>query len=217
MLRSIESLRFDNTYTQLPESFHQAVFPTALRSPWLAAFSPEAAGLIDLDPAEAARPEFVEQIAGARPWPGAWPIAQVYSGHQFGSYAPRLGDGRAILMGEACAENPQVWNRYRGLSGRKWDLQLKGAGRTAFSRQFDGRAVLRSCLREFLASEAMAALGIPTTRALAVVGSQEPVFREEPEPGAVLVRLAPSHVRFGTFEYFYFQKKYPGWENSLVL
>ena len=209
MLRSLDQLVFDNTYAQLPEAFYQLVFPTPLRDPYLAAFSPEAAALIDLDPSDATRPEMVQRLSGAMPWPSTWPLAQVYAGHQFGNYAPQLGDGRAILMGEACGDSPHVWNRYRGLRGRKWDLQLKGAGRTAFSRQFDGRAVLRSCLREFLASEAMEALGIPTSRALAVIGSSEPVFREKPEPGAMLLRMAPSHIRFGTFEYFYFQKRYP--------
>ena len=165
MLRSLDQLVFDNTYAQLPEAFYQLVFPTPLRDPYLAAFSPEAAALIDLDPSDATRPEMVQRLSGAMPWPSTWPLAQVYAGHQFGNYAPQLGDGRAILMGEACGDSPHVWNRYRGLRGRKWDLQLKGAGRTAFSRQFDGRAVLRSCLREFLASEAMEALGIPTSRA----------------------------------------------------
>lgn len=208
MLRTLDTLRFDNTYSQLPESFYQNVFPTPLREPRLAAFSPEAASLIDLDPQEARRPGFVEQISGARPWPGTWPLAQAYAGHQFGGWVPQLGDGRAILLGEACSERAQVWNRYRGLSGRKWDLHLKGAGPTAFSRQFDGRAVLRSCIREFLVSEAMDALGVPTTRAMAVIASQEPVFREKAEPGAMLLRMAPSHIRFGTFEYFYFSKRY---------
>ena len=205
---TLDTLRFDNTYAELPDAFYQTVFPTPLQGARLAAFSPEAAALIDLDPKEATRREFAEQLVGARTWPGIWPLAQVYAGHQFGSFVPQLGDGRAILLGEACAERPHVWNRYRNLSGRKWDLHLKGSGPTAYSRQFDGRAVLRSCLREFLVSEAMEALGIPTARALAVVASDEPVFREKAEPGAMLLRLSPSHIRFGTFEYFYFSKRY---------
>ncbi|MBM3847701.1 MAG: YdiU family protein [Verrucomicrobia bacterium] len=207
--RPLNSLRFDNTYAQLPETCYQLVFPTPLRDPKLAAFSPEAARLIDLDPAAASDPAFVRMLSGLEPLPGAWPLAQVYAGHQFGNFVPKLGDGRAILLGEAVSETPHIWNRRREFGGRKWDLHLKGAGPTAYSRQFDGRAVLRSCLREFLVSEAMEALGIPTSRALAVISSSEPVFRETPEPGSMLLRLAPCHIRIGTFEYFYFQKMYP--------
>jgi len=121
----------------------------------------------------------------------------VYAGHQFGAYVSRLGDGRAILLGEV-----------RNHRGEKWDLHLKGAGLTPFSRDDDGRAVLRSCIREYLCSEAMHGLGIPTTRALCVVGSEEAVLREQVEPGSMLLRLAPSHVRFGHFEYFYWRRQF---------
>ncbi|MGL6150928.1 MAG: protein adenylyltransferase SelO [Aeromonas sobria] len=123
--------------------------------------------------------------------PGMQPVAQVYAGHQFGGYSPRLGDGRALLLGEQLAPN-----------GQRWDLHLKGAGKTPFSRFGDGRAVLRSSIREYLASEALHALGIPTTRALVLVGSQEPVYREQVETGATVLRTAPSHLRFGHLEYF---------------
>jgi uncharacterized protein YdiU (UPF0061 family) len=116
----------------------------------------------------------------------------VYAGHQFGVYVPRLGDGRALLLGEA-----------RAPDGGRWDLHLKGGGPTPFSRGGDGRAVLRSTIREYLAGEALHALGIPTTRALCILGSRTPVYREEVETGAMLVRLSPSHVRFGTFEFFH--------------
>ncbi|HHQ4686669.1 protein adenylyltransferase SelO [Aeromonas veronii] len=123
--------------------------------------------------------------------PGMQPVAQVYAGHQFGGYSPRLGDGRALLLGEQLAPD-----------GLCWDLHLKGAGKTPFSRFGDGRAVLRSSIREYLASEALHALGIPTTRALVLVGSQEPVYREQVETGATVLRTAPSHLRFGHIEYF---------------
>ncbi|HDT6075544.1 TPA: YdiU family protein [Aeromonas veronii bv. veronii] len=123
--------------------------------------------------------------------PGMQPVAQVYAGHQFGGYSPRLGDGRALLLGEQQAPD-----------GQRWDLHLKGAGKTPFSRFGDGRAVLRSSIREYLASEALHALGIPTTRALVLVGSQEPVYREQVETGATVLRTAPGHLRFGHIEYF---------------
>jgi uncharacterized protein YdiU (UPF0061 family) len=123
--------------------------------------------------------------------PGMQPVAQVYAGHQFGGYSPRLGDGRALLLGEQLAPD-----------GQRWDLHLKGAGKTPFSRFGDGRAVLRSSIREYLASEALHALGIPTTRALVLVGSQEPVYRDQVETGATVLRTAPSHLRFGHIEYF---------------
>lgn len=123
--------------------------------------------------------------------PGMQPVAQVYAGHQFGGYSPRLGDGRALLLGEQLAPD-----------GQRWDLHLKGAGKTPFSRFGDGRAVLRSSIREYLASEVLHALGIPTTRALVLVGSQEPVYREQVETGATVLRTAPSHLRFGHIEYF---------------
>jgi uncharacterized protein YdiU (UPF0061 family) len=131
-------------------------------------------------------------MAGHRPLEGFSPLAMVYSGHQFGVWAGQLGDGRALLIG-------QVRNR----KGELWDIQLKGAGKTPYSRFGDGRAVMRSTIREYLCSEAMAALGIPTSRALAIVATGETVMRETPEPGAVLARLARSHVRFGHFEHFF--------------
>jgi uncharacterized protein YdiU (UPF0061 family) len=190
-MRSLCNLAFDNTYARLPDTFCQRIEPTPVPNPYLVAFSPDAAKLIDLDPAEAARPEFVQTFAGNRRLPGSDPVAMKYAGHQFGSYVPKLGDGRAILLGEV-----------RNAAGERWDLHLKGGGRTAFSRFGDGRAVLRSSIREYLACEAMHALGIPTTRALCVVGTDLEVHRESAETGALIVRLAPSHVRFGSFEVF---------------
>jgi len=186
----LEELRFDNRYGRLPPDFYTRLSPTPLPDPYLVAFNPAAADLIGLAPEEAQRPEFAEVFCGNRLLPGFDPLAAVYAGHQFGVFVPQLGDGRAILLGEAA-----------GPQGR-WDLQLKGAGQTPYSRMGDGRAVLRSSIREYLASEAMHALGIPTTRALAIVGSDQAVIRENVESAAVLTRMAPSHVRFGSFELF---------------
>lgn len=193
-MRKLNELPFDNTYARLPAAFHSRVNPTALLDPHLVSFNAGAAELIDLDPREAERPEFVEYFSGGRVLPGAQPLAMLYAGHQFGSYVPQLGDGRAILLGEV-----------RNARGAKWDLHLKGGGQTPYSRGFDGRAVLRSTIREYLCGEAMHALGIPTTRALCLIGSDEPVRRETLETGATLVRMSESHVRFGTFEVFYYR------------
>ena len=198
-MRKIEELQFHNTYARLPEDFYSRLAPTPFsRPPYLVSFSSAAAALIDLDPNEAARPEFVDYFSGRRLLPGSDPVAMLYSGHQFGQYVPRLGDGRAILMGEV-----------RNRQGEKWDLHLKGAGQTPYSRDGDGRAVLRSTIREYLCGEAMHGLGIPTTRGLCIVGSDEEVLREEGvETGAMLVRLASTHVRFGSFEVFYYRRQY---------
>ncbi len=195
-MRTLEELNFRNTYTHLPESFYSRVVPTPFsKPPYLVSFNMAAAALMDLDPNEAARPEFVEYFSGSRLLPGSEPIAMLYAGHQFGQYVPRLGDGRAILLGEVVNE-----------AGDKWDLHLKGAGQTPYSRDGDGRAVLRSTIREYLCSEAMHGLGIPTTRGLCIVGSDEEVLREEGvETAAMLIRLAPTHVRFGSFETFYYR------------
>lgn len=189
---SLEQLRFDNTYARLPSGFSVQVPPSPLPGAHLVSASPEALRLLGLEPSEARRPEFVEAFGGMRPLPGMEPVAAVYAGHQFGVYVPRLGDGRALLLGEVVAP-----------SGERWEVNLKGSGLTPFSRMGDGRAVLRSSIREYLCSEAMHGLGIPTTRALCIIGGSEKVFREEVETGAMLVRLAPSHVRFGTFEFFH--------------
>lgn len=188
---TLASLRFDNSYARLPPAFHEVVDPTPLRQPRLVAFNPRAAELLDLDPAVAGDPLFLEYMAGASRMPGSEPVAAIYAGHQFGVWVPQLGDGRAILLGEVVNSR-----------GERWDLQLKGAGQTRFSRMGDGRSVLRSAIREYLAGEALHGLGIPTTRALCVVGSDEIVYRETAETAATLLRLAPSHVRFGSFQVF---------------
>lgn len=195
---ALEQLNFSNSLShRLGEAYYARLAPTPLERGHLIAFNPQAAGLIDLDPAQAERPEFVRYFGGEAIPPGGDSVALLYSGHQFGHYVPQLGDGRAILLGE-------VSNR----QGERWELQLKGAGLTPFSRQGDGRAVLRSTIREYLCSEAMHGLGIPTTRALCMTGSDEEVYRERIEKGAMLVRMAPSHLRFGSFEVFYYRSQF---------
>jgi uncharacterized protein YdiU (UPF0061 family) len=196
--RSLETLSFDNTYARLPEAFYAKLNPTPFGSPpYLVHANPAAADLIDLDPDQFTRPEFAGLFGCSMLAPGMDPLAMLYSGHQFGVYVPQLGDGRAILLGEVKNEREE-----------RWDLHLKGAGMTPFSRDGDGRAVLRSTIREYLCCEAMHGLGIPTTRALCIVGSDEKIYREQIETGATLVRMAPSHVRFGTFEIFYYRKQH---------
>jgi uncharacterized protein YdiU (UPF0061 family) len=190
--------RLENAYAGLPGEFYTRMPAERVgERPQLVHANPAAAKLIDLDPAAFADPEFAEIFSGHRPLAGFTPLAMVYAGHQFGVWAGQLGDGRALLIG-------QVRNR----AGELWDIQLKGSGRTPYSRFGDGRAVMRSCIREYLCSEAMAGLGIPTSRALALVATGELVRREEVEPGAVLTRLARSHVRFGHFEHFHYQGKH---------
>lgn len=196
-MRTLENLNFENTYAQLPDVFYERVMPSGFEHTHLVSFNPSAADLIDLDPDEAKRPEFHQAFGGKLLLPGSDPIAMLYSGHQFGHYVPQLGDGRAILLGEV-----------RNSRGETWDLHLKGAGLTRFSRDGDGRAVLRSTIREYLCGEAMHGLGIPTTRSLCIIAGNEVVLRERPEPGAMLVRLAPTHVRFGSFEVFFYRKQY---------
>jgi uncharacterized protein YdiU (UPF0061 family) len=191
----LDQLPFSHSYAALPPTFYTRLQPTPLPAPYLVCASPAAAALIGLNPDEFATPEFTETFAGNRIPPGSQPLAAVYSGHQFGVWAGQLGDGRAILLGELPADAP----------GGALELQLKGAVLTPYSRMGDGRAVLRSSIREYLCSEAMAALGIPTSRALCVVGSDELVMRERPETAAVATRLAPSFIRFGSFEHWYYR------------
>ena len=188
---TLEELQFTNAFAALGERFSEPRRPSGLDGARLVGVSPAAGALIDLPGGELERPEFVRVASGTALLRGMEPVAALYGGHQFGVWAGQLGDGRAITLGE-------VTNR----RGEPWEIQLKGAGQTAFSRFADGRAVLRSTIREFLASEAMDALGIPTTRALAMTASDEPVLRESIETAAIVVRLAPTFVRFGSFEIF---------------
>jgi uncharacterized protein YdiU (UPF0061 family) len=185
------SFAFDNTYFRLPSRFFAQVAPTRVREPRVVAINRPLAALMGLDADLLASPAGAALLSGNEPPEGAASIALAYAGHQFGQFVPQLGDGRAILLGEIV-----------GRDGHRRDLQLKGAGRTPFSRGGDGRAALGPVLREYVVSEAMAALGIPTTRALAVVTTGEPVVRDQVQPGAVLVRVAASHIRVGTFQYF---------------
>ncbi|MEB7885271.1 protein adenylyltransferase SelO [Serratia fonticola] len=187
--------QFENAYYQQLPGFYTALQPTPLKAARLLYYSQPLADELGLD-ASWFTPEKTPIWAGETLLPGMQPLAQVYSGHQFGSWAGQLGDGRGILLGEQ-----------RLADGRSMDWHLKGAGLTPYSRMGDGRAVLRSVIREFLASEALYHLGIPTTRALTVVTSEHPVFREQPERGAMLLRVAESHVRFGHFEHFYYRKQ----------
>jgi uncharacterized protein YdiU (UPF0061 family) len=183
-------LRWHNRFAGLGDAFFTRLQPTPLPDPYWVGTSPSVAGLLGLDRAWLASPAALEAFTGNLPVVGTQPLASVYSGHQFGHWAGQLGDGRAILLGEVdTPSGPQ-------------EVQLKGAGLTPYSRMGDGRAVLRSSIREFLCSEAMHALGIPTSRALCVTGSPAPVRREEIETAAVVTRVAPSFIRFGHFEHF---------------
>ena len=182
---------FDNSYARLPERFYARLAPTPVAEPQLLKINRALATELGLDPDALASPDGVEILAGNHIAPGSEPIALAYAGHQFGHFVPQLGDGRAILLGE-------VVDR----TGRRRDIQLKGSGITPFSRNGDGRAALGPVLREYIVSEAMAALGIPTTRTLAAVTTGEKVYRETALPGAVLTRIASSHIRVGTFQFF---------------
>ncbi|MEZ5849978.1 MAG: YdiU family protein [Hyphomicrobiaceae bacterium] len=183
--------RFDNSYHRLPEHFYARLAPTPVAAPALVKLNEALARELGLDPDHLRTPEAVAVFAGNAVPPDSDPLAMAYAGHQFGGFSPQLGDGRAILLGEIV-----------DIHGQRRDIQLKGSGPTPFSRRGDGRAAIGPVLREYIVGEAMAALGIPTTRALAAVTTGEPVYRETVLPGAVLTRVAASHVRVGTFQYF---------------
>jgi uncharacterized protein YdiU (UPF0061 family) len=182
---------FDNTYARLPEHFYARLEPTPVAVPRLVKLNVALAWELGLDADALVSEQGIEILAGNRVAEGAEPVAMAYAGHQFGQFVPQLGDGRTNLLGEVV-----------GREGVRYDVQLKGAGRTPFSRGGDGRAALGPVLREYIVSEAMAALGVPTTRALAAVTTGEWVLRETSLPGAVLTRVAASHLRVGTFQYF---------------
>jgi serine/tyrosine/threonine adenylyltransferase len=182
---------FEMSYADLPARFHARPGLSPVLDPRLVKLNDALARDLGLDPDALKTPEAVEMLAGSRPPNGAPPIAQAYAGHQFGNFVPQLGDGRAMLLGEVVDQH-----------GRRRDIQLKGSGPTPFSRGGDGRAALGPVLREYILGEAMAALGIPTTRSLAVVTTGEKVYRDWPLPGAILTRVAASHIRVGTFQYF---------------
>jgi len=187
---------FDNTYARLPERFFVAQRPARVPDPALVRLNRGLAAQLSIDPDWLASADGVAVLAGNAVPEGAEPIALAYAGHQFGGFSPQLGDGRALLLGEVV-----------GIDGARRDMQLKGSGRTPFSRGGDGKAALGPALREFIVSEAMAALGVRTARALAVVSTGEAVMRQEGRlPGAVFTRVAASHMRVGTFEYFLARK-----------
>ena len=192
---SATNFQFENSFAGLPPAFYTHLMPTPLPAPYLVAVSPAAARLVGIEPAALATQEATEILIGNRVAETSKPLAAVYSGHQFGVWAGQLGDGRAILLGDIATPEGPI------------ELQLKGAGMTPYSRMGDGRAVLRSSIREFLCSEAMHGLGIPTTRALSVVGSDQGIVRESIETAAVVVRMAPSFIRFGSFEHWYYKRK----------
>ncbi|MFK7868032.1 MAG: YdiU family protein [Roseobacter sp.] len=180
---------FDNSYARLPAAFYTRLAPTPVEAPQLVAYNDALSHLLGLPATSDA--ERAAVFSGVTVPDGADPLAQLYSGHQFGNYHPQLGDGRALLLGEAI-----------GTDGVRRDIQLKGSGPTPYSRQGDGRAWLGPVLREYVVSEAMHAMGVPTTRALAAVLTGENVYRETMLPGAVLTRVATSHLRVGTFQIF---------------
>jgi serine/tyrosine/threonine adenylyltransferase len=191
MTEAHPAIAFDNSYARLPGSMHVGVAPTPVSAPRLIKVNEPLARELGIDPASLT----AEVAVGNQLLPGSTPLAQAYAGHQFGNFVPQLGDGRAILLGEVV-----------DVRGRRRDIQLKGSGRTPFSRGGDGRAALGPVLREYLVSEAMNALGIPTTRALMAATTGERVYRDAVLPGAVLTRVAASHIRVGTFQFFAVRK-----------
>jgi len=191
----LSDVTLSHHYANLGDAFGTRVDPTPFKHPQLIDTNPQVMQLLGIDPTEAENPAWAELGSGTKLFHGSRPFAMKYTGHQFGVYNPELGDGRALLLGEV--EN----------AGRCWELHLKGAGKTPYSRFGDGRAVLRSTIREYLAGEALSGLGIRSTRALCIVGSDEPVTREQIESGAMLIRVAESHVRFGHFEYLFYTKQ----------
>ncbi len=182
---------FDNSYAQLPSQMYTAQLPTPVKAPQMIVANADLAAILGIDPADLSAPDAAQVFAGNHIPDGAAPLAQVYAGHQFGNWNPQLGDGRAVLLGEVIDAD-----------GIRRDIQLKGSGPTPYSRSGDGRAWLGPVMREYLISEAMHAMGVPTTRALAAVTTGEDVYREERLPGAVIARVAQSHIRVGTFQFF---------------
>jgi len=183
--------KFDNTYARLPARFYAKLPPTKVAAPRLLKLNEQLADELRIDPDRLKTPLGTEILSGNHIPEGGEPLAMAYAGHQFGGFVPQLGDGRAILLGEVV-----------DMHGRRRDIQWKGSGPTPYSRQGDGRAALGPVLREYIISEAMTALGVPSTRSLSVVATGEMVWRETPLPGAVLVRVASSHIRVGTFQFF---------------
>ena len=184
-------MKFDNSYRRLPERFYAPATPAPLSHPQLIALNPELAQALDFESERYSKDELANIFSGQTSLDGSHFFSLAYAGHQFGHFNPTMGDGRAILLGEVIAKD-----------GHRYDLQLKGSGPTPFSKRGDGKSALGPVIREYIVSEAMHHLGVPTTRALAAVATGETVFREEELPGGILTRVASSHLRIGTFEYF---------------
>lgn len=197
LIRDLSELQFGNQFAQLGTDFFARVLPTPISSPYLVAHSPTLFRELNFADELSGHASFLAVFSGERLAKGSQSLAAAYSGHQFGVWAGQLGDGRALLLGDLDTADG------RG----KLEFQLKGSGITPFSRMGDGRAVLRSSIREFLCSEAMAGLGIPTTRALCVIASEQRTLREQVEKTAIVTRVAPSFIRFGSFEHMYYQGK----------
>lgn len=190
-MKPSSGIAFNNSYIKLPERFFSRQLPTPVAAPLMIRANYALARELGIDPAWLDTPEALQVLAGNEILPAAAPIATVYAGHQFGHWNPQLGDGRAVLLGEVI-----------GNDGQRYDIQLKGAGETPYSRRGDGRSPLGPVLREYIVSEAMAALGVPTTRSLAAISSGEKVVRDALLPGGILTRVASSHIRIGTFQFF---------------
>ena len=183
-------INFDNSYSRLPENFYEKINPESVKNPKLIVFNNNLGNKLGIE--NTGSKETLSKVFSGNLLPdGSEPIALAYAGHQFGNFVPQLGDGRALLIGEIINQEQE-----------RFDIQLKGSGKTRFSRQGDGKSALGPVIREYILSEAMHALNVPTTRALAAVTTGEDVFRETRLPGGILTRVAKSHVRVGTFEYF---------------
>lgn len=189
-------MKLSNSYAELPEQFYARIRTDPVPSPRLLAWNGNLAAHLGLEELGGDKERLAAIFSGSEPLPGGRTIAMAYAGHQFGNFVPRLGDGRAALLAEVISPR----------DGRRYDIQLKGSGQTPFSRNGDGKSPLGPVIREYLLSEAMQRLGVPTTRSLAVVATGEPVFRDRLEPGGVLTRVASSHIRVGTFEFFAAQR-----------
>ncbi len=196
-LKAFNQLTLENSYLDFPEHFYHRVNPRGLKNAHLISFNPDVATLLDLDPCSVQPSDLARFFGGGDTLPGSEPLAMKYGGHQFGQYNPDLGDGRGLLLGEIVNHK-----------GERWDLHLKGSGKTAYSRFGDGRAVLRSSIREYLISAAMQGLGIPTTQALSLVGSEEYTMREGMELCAKVLRVTQCHIRFGHFEHLYYTRQH---------
>lgn len=195
-MKVAKTLVFENSFSKLPACFYAFQESLPIANPYMVSVSEKASGLISLSTEDFLRNDLIEIFSGNKTNSTSKPLASVYSGHQFGQWAGQLGDGRAILLGN-------IKTRFGS-----FEMQLKGSGPTPYSRRGDGRAVLRSSIREFLCSEAMFGLGIPTTRALCIAGSKDLVYRETAETASVVTRMAPTFIRFGSFEHWYYKEDF---------